>query len=137
MSPTATQNDPKNHAEDDTATLTERELVTYRIEIDATGRTLLQGFHLAANFWPTDDALKAPWFAEFGDPTIATEVIRKLRYGAPLVVRRKDWGELAGQPLLHLCCRVEKTGAHTNMMFWNPASRAARALMGAGREGRS
>lgn len=111
----------------------DNEMVTYRIEIEGTGRLLTQGFHIAPAFMPRECELDRgngyEPVAEFGTDPIAQCVIEKLDHAAPLIVRRQEWGALAGMPLERLCNRVDRTGAHINMLLWTPPSRAARALM--------
>jgi hypothetical protein len=129
MSPTETQNNPKSEPSGDEHPADDQQMTTFRIEIDRTGRTLLQGFHVGARFSPLRELVDESRVAEFGDHLIATQVIARLRHAAPLMVVRKDWGRIEGATLQRLCCRVETTGGAANMLFWNPVSRAARALM--------
>lgn len=131
--PTTALERPSTLQEERTQANKHDELSTFRIEIEGTGRWLLNGFHIAPEFMPKDheahDAVRRCRIAEFGDVAIAHRVIEQLRHPAPLIVRRQDWGPLAGQPLQDLCVRVDRTGGHANMLFWSPTSRAARALM--------
>lgn len=107
---------------------------TYRIEVEKTGRVLLQGFHVEVVFTDAPDGNLM--VAEFGEPELAFRVIEKLRYRVPLIVRMQHWPAIEGTSLGRLCRRVSDTGASANMLLWNPAFAPARAQMDMPRAGK-
>lgn len=127
MSPTNALHDPRTESAHQLERASDSPLTTYRVEVEHTGRVLLQGFHIEISV--TDAPGQYSLVAEFGDEDLALRVIEKLAYRARLVVRAKQWPTLEGTPLNALCRRVSDTGASANMLFWNPRAANARALM--------